>query len=73
MQITKAKNISKIGMVLAALIIVFYNTIYLLLERKVPSLEEQKSILLFGGSMLVIFSPVYLNIILDKIVQIFKK
>jgi hypothetical protein len=71
-RIMGAKNISKWGMVLSAISIISYNIIYVIFEKKIPTLEEQKSILLFGGSMLVIFSPVYLSIVLDKVGEIFK-
>jgi hypothetical protein len=70
-KITGAKNISKWGMVLSAFAIISYNIIYVVFEKKIPTLEEQKSILLFGGSMLVIFSPVYLSIVIDKVAEIF--
>jgi len=68
----KAKNISKIGMILSALIIITYNIVYLILAQQIPTLEEQKSILLLGLSIIIVFSPIYLNIILDKFVNIFK-
>jgi hypothetical protein len=67
----KAKFISKIGMIIGALIIICYNAFYLITTEKIPTVEEQKSILLFGGSIVVIFSPVYLSIVLDKIGSMF--
>lgn len=68
----KAKDISLIGMILGGVIIISYNLIYLILSKKIPTLDEQKSILLFGGSIVIIFSPVYLSIVLDKVTDIFR-
>lgn len=72
-KITDAKAVSKVGMILGAILIIGYNLGYLLFTQTIPSIEEQKSILLFGGSILIMFSPIYLGIIMDKVVDIFKK
>jgi hypothetical protein len=69
----KGKQVSKIAMIVAAVIIISYNVGYLLLSRAIPTVEEQKSIILLGISILIIFTPIYLSIILDKITSIFKK
>lgn len=66
-RMTSAKSVSKTGMVFGAVIIILYNLVYLFMERKIPTAEEQKSIIMLGGSIVVIFSPVYLCIALDKI------
>jgi hypothetical protein len=67
-----AKNISKIGMVTSAIIVLSYNFYYLIMTGKIPTLDEQKSILMLGGFIVVIFSPIYLSIVLDKIAEIFR-
>jgi hypothetical protein len=69
----EAKNISKFGMIIAVLIIIGMNFGYLILARKLPTLDEEKAILLFGGSIVLVFSPIYLSIIVDKLVSIFLK
>jgi hypothetical protein len=72
-RLTRGKNISKVGMVLGATIIIGYNMFYLMTTKKIPTMDEQKSIILFGASVTAIFSPIYFSIILDKIGDIFKK
>lgn len=68
-----AKPISKWGMICGGLIIILYNFIYLVITKKIPTPEEQKSIIYFGGSIVILFTPVYISIILDKLTQMFKK
>jgi hypothetical protein len=68
----EAKRISLIGMVLGAVIIIGYNTIYVIVSARIPTIDEQQSILLFGGSIMLIFSPVYLSIFLEKIIDMIK-
>ena len=69
----EAKKISLIGMILGSLIIISSNIVNILYNKSIPTLEEQKSILLFGSSIVIIFSPVYLSIVLDKLSNIFNK
>jgi hypothetical protein len=68
----RAKNISKIGMVISALIAISYNCYNLIINKKIPTLQEQKSILLLSGYVLICFSPIYINIIIDKFVKKYK-
>jgi uncharacterized membrane protein YagU involved in acid resistance len=72
-KITDAKSVSKIAMIIAVIFLIVYNLIYVILSKKIPTVEEQKSILLFCGAIIIFFTPVYLNLIMDKIVDIFKK
>lgn len=62
----KAKSVSMIGMILGVVFILGMNIGYLILAKKLPSWDEQKGILAVGLSMVLIFSPVYLSIIVDK-------
>ena len=71
--ILKAKSVSKWAMICGALVVILYNAGYLIFTLKIPTFDEQKSILLAGASLIIVFSPVYLNLILDKIVEIVGK
>lgn len=62
-----AKGLSLLGIVVAVAISLSFNVFYVIYNKKVPSLDEQQSVLLLAGSMVVFFSPVYLSIWLDKI------
>lgn len=68
----KGKKVSKIGMMLSVTIALLYNLGYLIFERKIPTVDEQKSILMLSGFIVIFFSPIYASIILDKIIAIFK-
>jgi hypothetical protein len=62
-----AKRISLIGIIISVLIAMFYNLFSLIELRRIPTPEEQKSILLFAFFIIAAFSPVYFSIYLDKI------
>lgn len=69
----KGKKVSKIGMILAVMVALMYNLLYVFFEHKIPSTDEQKSILMLSGFIVVFFSPVYVSIILDKFAIMLKK
>lgn len=66
-RITDAKIVSKWGMVVAVITALGYNIGYLIVTGRIPSSSEQDSILKLCGFIIVCFSPVYLNLFLDKI------
>ena len=66
-KITDAKPISKWVMVLAAVITIGYNLFVVIKTGKIPTLDQQQSILMLGGGLIIFFSPVYLSIWLDKV------
>ncbi len=61
------KSLSKWAMILAAMITLTYNIFVVITTRKVPTIDEQQSILVLGSGLILFFSPVYLSIWLDKI------
>jgi hypothetical protein len=67
----KAKTASKLGMIAGVLTILIYNAVYLAITKKIPTEEEQRSIIMLGLSLVIAFTPIYLNLILDKVVEIF--
>ena len=62
-----AKPISKWAMVFSAIIIISLNVFVIIKLLRIPTPQEQQSILLLGFGLLGIFSPVYISIWLDKI------
>lgn len=63
----EGKKISKWVMILAFLIALSYNIFSLIKNGKIPTVDEQKSIIIFSSSAILFFSPIYLSIWLDKI------
>lgn len=63
----KGKQISKAGMIIGALVIVGYNIGYLIIQKSIPTMDEQKSVVFLGASLVAIFSPLYISVFLDKI------
>ncbi|MBN2546550.1 MAG: hypothetical protein JXB50_12190 [Spirochaetes bacterium] len=66
-RLTGGKNISRCSMMLSAVMAVGYNLFALIKTGQIPTVDEQKSILMLCGALIVFFSPVYLSIWLDKI------
>ncbi len=66
-KVTDGKNVSKWAMILAAVITLTYNIFVVITTRKVPTIDEQQSILVLGSGLILFFSPVYLSIWLEKI------
>ena len=62
-----AKNISKWGIVLAIVIVILYNFVYMLKTGDIPTPDKQNSVIMLGAFCIASFSPVYISIILDKI------
>jgi uncharacterized membrane protein len=69
----KAKPISMYAIIISVVIVIVYNFVYTLKTGNIPKVEDQKSIMLLGFFIIISFSPIYLNIIIDKIIEIFKK
>jgi hypothetical protein len=68
-ELFKAKNISLTGIVIAVLIAISFNLFSLIILNRIPSQEEQKSIILLCGFIIIAFSPVYVSIFLDKLTR----
>lgn len=62
-----AKPISKWTMILAVILAIVMNIICIVVNQRIPSTDEQQSILMLCGALILFFSPVYLSIWLDKI------
>lgn len=62
-----AKPISTWTMILAVILAVIMNIISLVWNKRIPTTDEQQSILMLSGALILFFSPVYLSIWLDKI------
>jgi hypothetical protein len=71
-ELFKAKNISLTGIIIAVLIAICFNLFSLLLLNRIPSQDEQKSIIILCRFIIIAFSPVYVSIFLDKILRIKK-
>lgn len=63
----KAKWISIIAKIAASLIAIGYNVFNVLYNRKIPSLDEQKSILYLCGAIILFFSSIDLSLICRNI------
>jgi hypothetical protein len=63
----EAKKISLWTMILAAVFAITLNVLMLIFNKRVATTDEQASILMFSGFMIICFSPVYLSIWLEKI------
>jgi len=66
-KITDAKPVSKWAMIFAVVILLSYNLYKLIKTGNIANTEEQKSLIMMSLSVLVIFAPVYLSILFDKI------
>ncbi len=64
---TDAKNLSKWGMVIAVIVQAISTIVYILVKKDFPALDTQISISYFAFSFMIPFTPVYLNLFLDKI------
>lgn len=62
-----AKPISTWTMILAVFLAVLMNVICIIVNQRIPSTDEQQSIIMLSGSLILFFSPVYASIWLDKI------
>ena len=72
----KPKKISLIAMILAVIIELGFNLFYLIKNGKIADITDQQSITWVAAAVVIFFSPVYINMIFDKIVDIimaFKK
>lgn len=62
-----AKNISKIGMILAVIIHAVTTVSYIIIKSDFPDLNTQISMSYFSFMFMIPFTPIYLNLFLDKI------
>lgn len=63
----KAKWLSIIAKVIAVLIAVGYNIFSLCYNKAIPSVNEQKSILLLCGAVIMAFSSIDISLIMKNI------
>ena len=66
-KITDAKPVSKWVMIITVIILLSYNLFKLIKTGSIANPEEQKSLIMMSLSVLVVFTPVYLSILFDKI------
>jgi len=64
---TDAKNLSKWGMVLSVIVQAISTIVYIFIKKDFPDLNTQISMSYFAFSFMIPFSPVYINLFLDKI------
>lgn len=64
---TDAKVLSKWGMVIAVIVHAVSTVIYIVVKKDFPGIDTQISISYFAFSFMIPFTPVYLNLFLDKI------
>jgi hypothetical protein len=62
-----AKTTSHIGMIIAVLFLLCSNLYSIIFLKHLPVWEEEKSLLGVSIGVILCFSPVYLNLIIEKI------
>jgi len=66
-KITDAKPVSKFAMIISFIILLSYNLFKLIKTGEIATPEEQRSLIMMSLAVLVIFCPIYLSILFDKI------
>jgi hypothetical protein len=64
----KARDWSLVGMISGSVFIITANIIPIILNGKIATKEEQESICLASIILVAIFSPVYINLIIEKFI-----
>lgn len=69
-RLTDAKPLSKWAMVLSVVILYLEAAVYILIQRDFPEMSTALVMLFFAAAPVIIFSPVYFNLFMDKLVKI---
>ncbi len=63
----KAKDISLIAQIIAGLILVLFNAMCLIANKRILDEKEQWSVIMMCAALILFFSPIYFSIFLEKI------
>lgn len=63
----RATTTSHFGMGIAAFLLIFSNLYSMIILKIIPTWENEKAFCLFSFGIVLCFSPVYLNLVLEKI------
>jgi O-antigen ligase len=63
----RATTTSHFGMGIAAFLLIFCNLYCIIVLKTIPTLDNEKAFLYFSCGIVLCFSPVYLNLLLEKI------
>lgn len=65
----KGKHLTNFMKVLSAIIAIVFNVVYLILNGRIASIEEQKSLIMFCVFLVAIFAPVDIALIIRTIIK----
>ena len=63
----RATTTSHFGMAIAAFLLIFCNLYSIIILKTIPTVDNEKAFCLFSLCIVLCFSPVYLNLVLEKI------
>lgn len=65
----QAKQVSNVVKIISVLIAIIFNVVYLVMYGKIATMDEQKSLMILCGFVVLIFMPIDLSILVKNILQ----